>query len=230
MDGAPVEQLHGVVEPRSSTVDDRRQCRDGRAQRFRGPFPAGDKVADEPEDRSRRPERPTRDARTLLPGEQRQDDIDVVREWRVGIVGHPDDETRAAMSPRRLDDLRGPARGRDGDEHEIRGRWGPDARRGVLDPGRDPGRPQVRGRGERRVARAAETGDHDPVAGEARLVERRERPRRIVVRVDQPLQGRRPGEDVLEEQAWAIGHARSSNMPRMLSSGAHSQDGSYVAA
>ena len=56
-----IERLHGVVEPRSSTVDDRRQCRDGRAQRFRRPFPAGDKVADEPEDRDRRPERPTRD-------------------------------------------------------------------------------------------------------------------------------------------------------------------------
>ena len=93
-----------------------------------------------------------------------------------------DDETRAAMSPRRLDDLRRPARGRDRDEHEVRGRWGPDARRGVLDPGRDPATPAGPWpRRERRVARAAETGDHDPVAGEARLVERRERPRRIVV-------------------------------------------------
>jgi hypothetical protein len=66
--------------------------------------------------------------------------------------------------------------------------------------------------------------------GETRQIEGAERPVQIRVRVDQPFERGGTLEDVLEEQTRAICHARSSNSPCMPSSGAHSHDGSQVAA
>ena len=54
--------------------------------------------------------------------------------------------------------------------------------------------------------------------------------RPVRVRIDQPVEGARAGEDVLEEHRRAIGHVRSSNSACMLSSGAHSHDGIQVEA